>query len=75
MKTITLIIKGILFYSTVILTLIFIMAIDALAEKSMLNMLIYPCLITLLSYTCIKTITGEELEKITFIKYIENLSK
>lgn len=65
-----LVLKGILFYITVLFTLFFMMGIDSLGG---LKMFASMGIILILSLSCKVLITEEELDKITFQKLIGKL--
>lgn len=71
MRTIKLIIKGVLLYVTVLVTLLYIMGIDSIYDNGyFFHGLI---LILILIGVCYKTINKEELEILTFNKYLNHL--
>ena len=67
---ITLILKGILFYTEALLVLVFTGSIDSIFDKSIGLVLILVVLITMLGYICMLIISEEDLKTITLYKYI-----
>lgn len=63
-----LILKGILLYTTIILSLFFVIGIDSIYDKSFF--VEYLVAIVSLIYACSKVITEKEYAKIMFIKSI-----
>ena len=67
MKTFKLIIKGVLLYVTTLVTLLYMMGIDSIYNNG------YFIFVVALVFVCYKTINKEELEILTFNKYLNNL--
>lgn len=71
MKKFKLIIKGVLLYVTTLVTLLYMMGIDSIYDNGyFFHGLI---LVLILVGVCYKTINKEELEILTFNKYLDNL--
>jgi hypothetical protein len=71
MKTFKLIIKGVLLYVTTLVTLLYIIGIDSIYDNGyFFHGLI---LVLILIGVCYKTINKEELEILTFNKYLNHL--
>lgn len=71
MKTFKLIIKGVLLYVTTLVTLLYMMGIDSIYDNGyFIHGLI---LVLILVGVCYKTINKEELEILTFNKYLNHL--
>lgn len=71
MKKFKLIIKGVLLYVTTLVTLLYMMGIDSIYDNGyFFHGLI---LVAILIGVCYKTINKEELEILTFNKYLDNL--
>lgn len=71
MRTIKLIIKGVLLYVTTLVTLLYMMGIDSIYDNGyFFHGLI---LVLILVGVCYKTINKEELEILTFNKYLNHL--
>lgn len=71
MKTFKLIIKGVLLYVTTLVTLLYMMGIDSIYDNGdFFHGLI---LVLILVGVCYKTINKEELEILTFNKYLNHL--
>lgn len=71
MKTFKLIIKGVLLYVTTLVTLLYMMGIDSIYDNGyFFHGLI---LVAILIGVCYKTINKEELEILTFNKYLNHL--
>ena len=71
MKTFKLIIKGVLLYVTTLVTLLYMMGIDSIFDNGyFFHGLI---LVAILIGVCYKTINKEELEILTFNKYLNHL--
>lgn len=70
MKKIKLILKGMLFYSSLLLTMLLIMGVESIVEQDCYGVL-FAWLIVLISLwiICKKIITKEELNILTFSKY------
>lgn len=68
MRTFKLIIKGMLLYITILVTIIFMMGIDSIYDKGYFfyGVIIVAALI----FVCYKTINKEELEMLTLCKYL-----
>ena len=66
MKTIKFILKGILFYSTTIITMLWICGIDSITEKGYL--IEWTFTIIIMICICCKIISEEEFNKFTFNK-------
>lgn len=66
MKTFKYILKGVLFYTTFLLVMLFLSAIDSIVETS--NLLIFLLLIIALITINIKVISKEDFKVITFNK-------
>lgn len=73
MKTFKLIIKGMLLYITTLVTLLYMMGIDSIYDNGyFFHGLI---LVAILIGVCYKTINKEELEILTFNKYLNHLDE
>lgn len=73
MKTFKLIIKGVLLYVTTLVTLLYMMGIDSIYDNGyFFHGLI---LVAILIGVCYKTISKEELEILTFNKYLNHLDE
>lgn len=73
MKTFKLIIKGVLLYVTTLVTLLYMMGIDSIYDNGyFIHGLI---LVAILIGVCYKTISKEELEILTFNKYLNHLDE
>lgn len=71
MKKFKLIIKGVLLYVTTLVTLLYMMGIDSIYDNGyFIHGLI---LVLILIGVCYKTINKEELEILTFNKYLNHL--
>ena len=71
MRTFKLIIKGVLLYVTTLVTLLYMMGIDSIYDNGyFIHGLI---LVLILVGVCYKTINKEELEILTFNKYLNHL--
>jgi hypothetical protein len=71
MKTFKLIIKGVLLYITTLVTLLYMCGIDSIYDNGyFFHGLI---LVAILIGACYKTINKEELEILTFNKYLNHL--
>lgn len=71
MKTIKLIIKGVLLYVTTLVTLLYMMGIESIYDNGyFIHGLI---LVLILIGVCYKTINKEELEILTLNKYLNHL--
>lgn len=71
MRTFKLIIKGVLLYVTTLVTLLYMMGIDSIYDNGyFFHGLI---LVLILIGMCYKTINKEELEILTFNKYLNHL--
>ena len=71
MKTFKLIIKGVLLYVTTLVTLLYMVGIDSIYDNGyFFHGLI---LVLILIGMCYKTINKEELEILTFNKYLNHL--
>lgn len=71
MKAFKLIIKGVLLYVTTLVTLLYMMGIDSIYDNGyFIHGLI---LVLILVGVCYKTINKEELEILTFNKYLNHL--
>ena len=68
MKTFKLIIKGMLLYITILVTIIFMMGIDSIYDNGYFFYGIM--LVSALIFVCYKTINEEELEILTLYKYL-----
>lgn len=73
MKTIRLILKGILLYVTLLTIICFISCVDVIYNNGWFIQSIITCAV--LCYTSYKLISGEELETLTFYKYFEKLEE
>lgn len=73
MKTTILIIKGILFYITVITTVLFLCSIDSIYNNG--GLLIALLIELPLLYICHETIKEDELKVISGCKFLENILK
>ncbi len=71
MKTIKMIFKGMLSYITILVTMIFIMGVDSIYDQGYFFYGIM--LVAALVFVCYKTINKEELEVLTFNKYLNDL--
>lgn len=71
MKTIKMIFKGMLLYITILVTMIFIMDVDSIYDQGYFFYGIM--LVAALVFVCYKTINKEELEVLTFNKYLNDL--
>lgn len=71
MKTIKMIFKGMLLYITILVTMIFIMGVDSIYDQGYFFYGIM--LVAALVFVCYKTINKEELEVLTFNKYLNDL--
>lgn len=73
MKTFKLIIKGMLLYITILVTLIYMMGIDNIYDNGyFFHGLI---LVLILIGVCYKTISKEELEMLTLYKYLTDFDE
>ncbi len=73
MKTFKLIIKGVLLYITILVTLLYMMGIDSIYDNGyFFHGLI---LVLILIGVCYKTINKEELEILTLNKYFNHLDE
>lgn len=73
MKKFRLIIKGVLLYVTTLVTLLYMMGIDSIYDNGyFFHGLI---LVAILIGVCYKTISKEELEILTFNKYLNHLDE
>lgn len=71
MKTFKLIVKGVLLYVTTLVTLLYMMGIDSIYDNGyFIHGLV---LVLILVGVCYKTISKEELEILTFNKYLNHL--
>lgn len=70
MNTIKLILKGLLFYTTLIVCMLSIAILDSIYDTNYIFIDLFLCII--LIFTCIKYISEDDLYKITFSKSIEN---
>ena len=68
MKKFKLIIKGMLLYITILVTIIFMMGIDGIYDNGYFFHGIM--LVSALIFVCYKTINKEELEMLTLYKYL-----
>ena len=71
MKTIKMIFKGMLLYITILVTMIFMMGVDSIYDQGYFFYGIM--LVAALVFVCYKTINKEELEILTFNKYLNHL--
>lgn len=72
MKAFKLIIKGVLLYVTILVTLLYMMGIDSIYDNGyFIHGLV---LISILVGVCYKTINKEELEILTLSKYFNHLN-
>lgn len=72
MKAFKLIIKGVLLYVTILVTLLYMMGIDSIYDNGyFIHGLI---LVLILVGVCYKTINKEELKTLTFNKYLNHLN-
>ena len=71
MKNLKLILKGMLFYSSLLLTMLLLTGIESIIEQDCYGLL-FAWLILLISLfiICKKIITKEELDVLTFSKYL-----
>lgn len=70
MNTIKLILKGILFYTTLIVCMLSIAILDSIYDTNYIFIDIVLCII--LIFTCIKCISEDDLYKITLSNWIED---
>lgn len=71
MRTFKLIIKGVLLYVTTLVTLLYMMGIDSIYDNGyFIHGLIF---VLILVGVCYKTINKEELEILTFNRYLNHL--
>lgn len=68
MKTIKMILKGMLLYITTLVTMIFMMGVDSIYDQGYFFYGIM--LVAALVFVCYKTINKEELEVLTLCKYL-----
>lgn len=71
MKTIKMILKGMLLYITTLVTMIFMMGVDSIYDQGYFFYGIM--LVAALIFVCYKTINKEELEILTLNKYFNHL--
>ena len=70
MKTIKMILKGMLLYITTLVTMIFMMGVDSIYDQGYFFYDIM--LVAALIFVCYKTINKEELEVLTLCKYLND---
>lgn len=70
MKTIKMILKGMLLYITTLVTMIFMMGVDSIYDQGYFFYGIM--LVAALIFVCYKTINKEELEVLTLCKYLND---
>lgn len=70
MKTIKMILKGMLLYITTLVTMIFMMGVDSIYDQGYFFCGIM--LVAALIFVCYKTINKEELEVLTLCKYLND---
>lgn len=70
MKTIKMVLKGMLLYITTLVTLIFMMGVDSIYDQRYFFYGIM--LVATLIFVCYKTINKEELEVLTLCKYLND---
>lgn len=70
MKTIKMILKGMLLYITTLVTMIFMMGVDSIYDQGYFFYGIM--LVAALVFVCYKTINKEELEVLTLCKYLND---
>lgn len=73
MKMIKMIFKGMLFYITILVTMIFLMGVDSICDQGYLFYGIM--LVAALVFVCYKTINREELEVLTLCKYLNDYTR
>ena len=71
MKTIKMILKGMLLYITTLVTMIFMMGVDSIYDQGYFFYGIM--LVAALIFVCYKTINKEELEVLTLSRYFNHL--
>lgn len=71
MKTIKMILKGMLLYMTTLVTMIFMMGVDSIYDQGYFFYGIM--LVAALVFVCYKTINKEELEILTLSRYFNHL--
>lgn len=69
MKTIKLILKGILLYTTVIVIMLFICGVDSIYDAGLFHWSVG--IILGLIYLCWVTLTEEDIDKLTFTKKVD----
>lgn len=72
MKKIEMIFKGMLLYTTILVTMIFMMGVDSIYDQG--YSFYGTILIAALVFVCYKTINKEELEILTLSKYFNHLN-
>ena len=70
MKTLKMILKGMLLYITTLVTMIFMMGVDSIYDQGYFFYGIM--LVAALIFVCYKTINKEELEVLTLCKYLND---
>ena len=73
MKTFKLIIKGMLLYITILVTIIFMMGIDSIYDNGYFFHSIM--IVSALIFVCYKTINKKELEMLTLHKYLTDFEE
>lgn len=73
MKTIKLILKGVLLWVTAFAVMLFISGVDSIYDNGYFIHSIIVCAI--LCYTCYKLISEEELEVLTFSKWCDKIAR
>ena len=72
MKTTKLILKGLLFYTTIILSILYVCGVDSIYDNN--YFLTATGIVALLIYVCYKTITNEELDILSGVNLFGKLS-
>lgn len=72
MKKIEMIFKGVLLYTTILVTMIFMMGVDSIYDQG--YFFYGTILIAALVFVCYKTINKEKLEILTLSKYFNHLN-
>lgn len=68
MKTTKLILKGLLFYTTIILSILYVCSVDSIYDNN--YFLTATGIVALLIYICYKTITKEEVDILSGNKFL-----
>lgn len=71
MKTFKFILKGVLLYVTTLVAMLFICGVDSIMEQG--YFISWTSIMVLLIYVCYKTISKEELDILTFNKYLNKI--